>query len=75
MSSVTNGESDAASTRTKAKKAPNTAKSPCARLTTRITPNMSESPVANSAYIPPSRTPCTIALTSVMTRRSVIDPK
>ena len=47
---------------------PSTAKSPCARLTTRITPNMSESPVANSAYIPPSRTPCTIAFTSVMTR-------
>src|SRR3990167_8514276 len=33
-------------------------KSPCARLTSRITPQMSASPMANIAYRPPSSTPC-----------------
>ena len=40
--------------------------SPWARLMMRITPNMSESPHASSAYTPPRNTPCTTALTQVM---------
>ena len=42
------------------------ARSPWARLTNRITPNASDRPVANSAYSPPSRMPCTIALTQTI---------
>src|SRR4051794_15276904 len=36
----------------------------------RITPNISESPVANSAYSPPSRRPWTTALTQSTSRAS-----
>ena len=43
------------------KNAPSTARSPWARFTSRITPKVSESPVASSAYSPPSRMPCTRA--------------
>src|SRR5450759_2261057 len=38
-------------------------KSPCARLTKRMTPNTRERPVANRAYSPPRRMPCSATLT------------
>ena len=44
------------STRPKVK-APHTARLPCARFTMRMTPNVSESPHAMSAYSPPSSMP------------------
>src|SRR5256885_13883813 len=46
--------------------APISASDPCARLMIRITPNISDNPVARSAYTPPSRTPCTIALNQLI---------
>src|SRR5215469_11389746 len=46
---------------------PITARSPCARLTTFMTPNISDSPQANSAYSPPVRMPWMIALTQAIT--------
>ena len=47
----------------RARKAPSTVRSPCARLTIRITPKTSDRPQANRAYTPPSSMPCTTALT------------
>src|SRR6185437_4449765 len=44
-----------------------TARSPCARLTTFMTPNISDRPHANSAYRPPVSTPWMMALTQAMT--------
>src|SRR5215831_17531672 len=44
-----------------------TARSPCARFTTFITPNISDSPQANSAYSPPISTPWMTALTQAIT--------
>src|SRR5690242_11027922 len=43
-----------------------TARSPCARLITFITPNISERPHANSAYRPPVSRPWMMALTQAM---------
>src|SRR5690349_16470114 len=43
------------------------ARSPCARLTTFMTPNMSDSPQANRAYRPPVRIPWVMALTQAIT--------
>ena len=45
-----------------AMKAARTARSPCARLTMRMTPNMIESPDAKRAKTPPRRMPCKSAL-------------
>src|SRR5262245_21911720 len=50
-------------TRATARNDATTARSPWARFTMRMTPNTSESPVAKSAYRPPSKRPCTPALT------------
>ena len=49
-----------------ARYAATTARSPWARLMTFITPNISDSPQANSAYRPPIRIPWMIALTQLM---------
>src|SRR5690606_35856034 len=52
--------------RARARNEATTARSPCARLTIRITPNISDRPVANSAYRPPSSSPWTTALIHCM---------
>ena len=49
-----------------ARNAATTARSPWARLMTFIVPNRSDRPHANSAKRPPTRMPCTIALTQLM---------
>src|ERR1700753_1509481 len=48
-----------------------TARSPWARLTTFMTPNISDNPQANSAYRPPVRIPWMMALTQAITPRSL----
>src|SRR5665647_2051100 len=50
-------------TRNRATNAARMPKSPCARLTIRMTPNTRERPVANRAYRPPRRMPCRPTLT------------
>src|SRR5450756_1341661 len=50
-------------TRNRATNAARMPKSPCARLTKRMTPNTRERPVANRAYSPPRRMPCSATLT------------
>ena len=51
-----------------ARNAATMARSPCARLMTLIVPNISDRPQANSAKRPPSRMPCTTALTQLTPR-------
>src|ERR1700754_4733909 len=48
-----------------------TARSPWARLTTFMTPNISDNPQANSAYRPPVRIPWMMALTQAIPPRSL----
>src|SRR5215813_13524982 len=64
-----NGSRPVQATTANAMNAARMMKSPWARLTTRMMPNTSDSPVAKSAYRPPSSTPCTTAFTQSMAGR------
>ena len=65
-SRVHSGLTPAPSTIARARNAATIDRSPWARLTRRITPNMSDSPVANRAYSPPRSSPWTTTFTQVM---------
>src|ERR1700760_1828283 len=51
-----------------------TARSPWARLTTFMTPNMSDSPQANRAYRPPVKIPWMMALTQAIRYLPLLSP-
>src|SRR5438093_2191212 len=70
--SAVSGLMSSVCTATTATNAARMLKSPWARLTSRMTPKISDSPVANSAYRPPRRTPCTAASTQTMTSGSEV---
>src|SRR5262249_25544858 len=63
IASDQNGPRPVHATTTTAMNAARMMKSPWARLTTRMMPKTSDSPVAKRAYSPPSSTPCTTAFT------------